>query len=132
MKYKNSSYALPFRGFALIEVLIAVAILSVVLLSVYSGISSGINIISNSRNYTKSLIIAKSLMNNFRNENMRGPDIHDSPVDDHEGFSYDRITERYELELAGPIGLNKTVITVKWRYKGNINKYELSMVYQAK
>ena len=47
-------------------------------------------------------------------------------------FTYDRITERYELELAGPIGLNKTAITVKWRYKGNVNKYELSMVYQVK
>lgn len=132
MKYNNSSKSMLTRGFALIEVLIAVAILSLVLLSVYSGISSGINIISNSRNYTKSMIIAKSLMNNFRNENMRGPDLHDSPVEDHEGFTYDRITERYELELAGPIELNKTAITVKWRYKGNINNYELSMVYRAK
>lgn len=132
MSSNNSSQAATTRGFALIEVLIAVAILSVVLLSVYSGISSGINIISNSRNYTKSMIIAKSLMNNFRNENMRGPDIHDAPVEDHEGFTYDRITERYELALAGPITLNKTAITVKWRYKGNINQYQLSMVYQVK
>ncbi len=132
MRYNNSSILIATRGFALIEVLIAVAILSVVLLSVYSGISSGINIISNSRNYTKSMIIAKSLMNEFRNDNMRGTDIHDSPVDDHEGFTYDRITERYELELAGPIGLNKTEITVKWIYKGKSSKYNLSMVYQAK
>ena len=86
MKYDDSTKTGTIRGFALIEVLIAVAILSVILLSVYSGISSGINIISNSRNYTKSMIIAKSLMNNFRNENMRGPDIHDSPVEDHEGI----------------------------------------------
>lgn len=132
MRYDNTSGSLHVRGFALIEVLIAVAILSVVLLSVYSGISSGINIVSNSRNYTKSMIIAKSLMNDFRNVNMRGPDIHDSPVQDYEGFTYDRVTERYELELAGPIELNKTVITVKWRYKGNTNRYDLSMVYKAK
>jgi len=132
MRYDNSPQGTISRGFALIEVLIAVSILSVVLLSVYSGISSGINIVSNSRNYTKSMIIAKSLMNEFRNEKMRGPDLHDSPVDNHDGFSYDRTTERYELALAGPIGLNKTVITVKWRYKGIVNKYDLSMVYQVK
>ena len=132
MRSENTHKPCEPEGFALIEVLIAVTILSVVLLSVYSGISSGINIISNSRNYTRSMIIARSLMNEFRNENMRGPDIHDAPVDEHEGFTFDRITERYELELAGPIGLNKTSITVKWRYKGNTNRYELSIVYQAR
>lgn len=132
MRSDNTSNFLHSRGFALIEVLIAVTILSVVLLSVYSGISSGINIVSNSRNYTKSMIIARSLMNDFRNVNMRGPDLHDNPVQDYEGFTFDRITERYELELAGPIELNKTVITVKWKYKSNTNRYDLSMVYRAK
>ena len=132
MRYDYSPCAMRSRGFALIEVLIAAAILSVVLLSVYSGISSGINIITNSRNYTKSMIIAKSLMNEFRNGDMRGADIHDSPVEDHDSFTYDRITERFDFPLAGPVVLNRTVITVKWRYKGIVNQYDLSMVYKAK
>lgn len=119
-------------GFVLIEVLIASAILSVVLLSVYSGISSGINIVSNSRNYTKSMIIAKSLMNEFRMNNMRGPDLKDVPVDDNPDFRYDRISERYEQPFFGPIVINKTVITVKWQYKGIENHYDLSMLYQVR
>lgn len=119
-------------GFVLIEVLIAVAILSVVLLSVYSGISSGINIIGNSKNDTNSIIIAKSLMNDFRNNNMRGPDLHDVDVENYPGFTYDRISTRYEQPFFGPMIINQTKITVKWRYKGILNNYDLLMIYQVK
>ena len=119
-------------GFVLIEVLIATAILSVVLLSVYSGISSGINIVSNSRNYTRSMIIAKSLMNEFRINKMRGPDLKDVPVEESPEFTYDRVTERYEQPFFGPMVINQTVITVKWRYKGIENHYDLLMIYQAR
>jgi prepilin-type N-terminal cleavage/methylation domain-containing protein len=120
------------KGFVLIEVLIAVTILAVVLLSVYSGISSGINIIGNSKNYTRAMIIAKSLMNEFRSERMKGVDMKDEPVKNLPDFSYDRVTERYENPMLGPLPVNKTAIRVKWRYKGIENSYELTMVYQVK
>lgn len=119
-------------GFALIEVLIAVTMLSVVLLSVYSGISSGINIIGNSRNYTRAMIIAKSLMNEFRFDHMKGVDMRDEAVENYPDFKYDRISERYENPLLGPLIVNKTAIKVKWKYKGVENNYELTMIYQLK
>ena len=120
------------KGFVLIEVLIAVTILSVVLLSVYSGISSGINIIGNSKNYTRAMIIAKSLMNEFRNDSMKGVDMKDAPVTSYPDFNFDRVSERYENPMMGPLPINKTSIRVKWKYKGIENSYELTMIYQVK
>lgn len=120
------------KGFVLIEVLIAVTILSVILLSVYSGISSGLNIVGNSKNYTLAMIIAKSLMNEFRLEKMKGVDMKDSPVKNYPDYSYDRITERYENPMFGPLIINQTAIVVKWKYKGVQNSYKLVMVYQVR
>jgi len=120
------------HGFVLIEVLIAVTILSVVLLSVYSGISSGINIMGNSRNYTRAMIIAKSLMNDFRFEHMKGVDMKDTAVPDYPDFNYDRVSERFDNPMLGPLIVNKTEIKVKWKYKGVENKYILTMVYQVR
>ena len=119
-------------GFVLIEVLIAVTILSVVLLSVYSGISSGMNIIGNSKNYTRAMIIAKSLMNEFRNDKMKGVDMKEAPITNYPDFNYDRVTERYENPMLGPLPVNKTLIKVSWKYKGINNSYELTMIYQVK
>jgi len=123
---------LKYSGFVLIEVLIAVTILSVILLSVYSGISSGINIIGNSKNYTRAMIISKSLMNEFRSEGMKGVDMKDEPVVNYQDFRYDRVSERYENPLLGPLLVNKTSVRVKWKYKGTENKFELNMIYQVK
>jgi len=120
------------KGFVLIEVLIAVTILSVVLLSVFSGISSGMNIIGNSKNYTRAMLSARSLMNEFRSDNMKGVDIKDEPVKSFPDFIYDRVSERYENPMLGPLPVNKTTIKVKWKYKGIENSYELTMVYQVK
>jgi len=120
------------KGFVLIEVLIAVSILSVVLLSVFSGISSGMNIIGNSKNYTRAMLSARSLMNEFRSDGMKGVDVKDEPVKSFPDFIYDRVSERYENPMLGPLPVNKTSITVKWKYKGIENSYELFMVYQVK
>lgn len=131
-KQKKSDSSNTNRGFVLIEVLIAVTILSVVLLSVYSGISSGINIISNSNNYTTAMMAGRSLMNEFRSNNMRGTDMADIPIEQYPDFRYDRISERYENPLFGPLPVKKTEIIVKWKFKGIENKYSLHYIYQAR
>lgn len=129
---KSSDPGTASRGFVLIEVLIAVTILSVVLLSVYSGISSGINIIGNSKNYTTAMMAGRSLLNEFRSNNMRGPDMKDVPVEGYPDFRYDRTSERYENPLFGPLPVKKTEIVVKWKYKGIENNYSLQYIYQAR
>jgi len=119
------------KGFALVEVLIASAILSMVLLSVYSGISSGLDGISNSRNYTHAIVLSKSLMNEFRKNKMRGVDIKGAEIPEAEGFKYDRVTERYENPLLGPLSVNKTTITIHWKHRGYNNMYRLSMLFKV-
>jgi len=42
------------------------------------------------------------------------------------------VTERYEQPFFGPVVVNKTVITVRWKYKGTGNKYDLLMIYQLR
>ena len=120
------------KGFVLIEVLIAVTILSVVLLSVYSGISSGINVINNSRNYTEAVVLARSLMNEFRINKMRGTYLRDASIENKPDFRYDRITKRYESPFLGPLIAQQTDITVKWDYRGRENEFTITMVYQLK
>lgn len=131
-KQKKYNFNFFNRGFVLIEVLIAVTILSVVLLSVYSGISSGINIIGNSRNYTTAMMTGRTILNEFRANNMRGPDLKDVPVEGYPEFKYDRISERYDNPLFGPLPVMKTEVVVKWKYKGINNQYSLQFIYQSR
>lgn len=131
-KQKKSDSGRANQGFVLIEVLIAVTILSVVLLSVYSGISSGINIVGNSRNYTIAMMSGRSLLNEFRTNNMRGPDMKDVPIEGYPDFRYDRTSSRYDNPLFGPLPVQRTEIIVKWKYKGIENNYRLQYIYQAR
>ena len=124
------------HGMALIEVIVSIAIFSTVILRIHSAFIVSMNIISDSKNYTKALIIAKSLMNDFRNNNMREADIADSPVDNYPDFTYDRETIVYEDDfitpVIAPLIINQTTITVKWKYKDEYRNSQISMIYQAK
>ena len=53
------------KGFALVEILIAITILSIVLLSVFTGVSASVNALAGSKKYTMAMIIAKSKLNDF-------------------------------------------------------------------
>ena len=63
------------KGFALVEVLIALSILSIVLMSVFTGITTTIHVMSGIKNHTKAMLIAKTRMNEFILDRMRGTDI---------------------------------------------------------
>ncbi len=117
------------KGFAIIEMLIAVAILSIVLISIISGISAGIMAIAGNKNYTRAMIIAKSSMNEFQLLKMRGPDLDHEPVPGFDGFSRSRQIARYEHGLFGPIPAKKVQITVHWRERDRDRKYSLSYIY---
>jgi len=120
------------RGFALIEVLIAVAILSVILMSLYSGISTSILVIGGAKNYTRAMLIAKTKMNEFRSQRLRGTDLNHEPVDEYPGFNYNRITERFEHPMLGPLPAKKTIITVTWQEKEKTRNYSITYVYPTR
>ena len=62
-------------GFALVEVLIALAILSIVLMSIFSAVSTTLNVLSGVRSSTRAMIIARSKLNEFIGGRMKGNDI---------------------------------------------------------
>jgi len=115
-------------GFALIEVLISVTILSIVMLSVISGVQSCIYVISENKNYTRAMMIAKSKMNEYLFDNMRGPDVNNEPVPEYAGFYFSRKTEPYEHPLF-PFKVKRTEVSVTWKSERNRNPYKVSYVY---
>jgi prepilin-type N-terminal cleavage/methylation domain-containing protein len=119
------------RGFAIIEILIAVALLAVVLMSVISGISAGIHAIAGNKNVTRALLVAKSRLNEFKTLNMRGPDLENEPVAEYPGFTFSRRIQRYQHEVFGPIPAQRVEIMVNWKERDAEKKYTLSYIYPA-
>lgn len=117
------------NGFALVEILIALTILSVVLLSVVSAVSSGIYVMSGNRNFTKAMIIARSQMNEFILGKMRGLDLKDEQLEDYDKFTCTRVTEKFEHSMFGPMAAKKTDITIKWDEKENERFYKVSYIF---
>jgi len=120
------------KGFTLIEILIAVAILSLILISIFSGVAASINSISQSKNLTKAMLIAKTEMNSFIVKNMRGSDINNKKAENYENFIFSRKTEKVEHPLFGPLNAKKTEIIVRWKQKKRIHKYSLFYVYPTR
>lgn len=129
---KMSGKSNYIKGFALVEVLIAMAIISVVVISIYSGISSGAVSIAQTKDLTKAVIIAKSKMNEYKLARFRGSDISDKELENYPGFSYSRKSERYEHPLFPRIPAQKVLITVKWTDKNHEKSYNLSYIYATR
>jgi len=117
------------KGYAIIEILIAITIIAIVLTTIISGVSSGIVAISGNRNLTIAMIIARSKLNEFQLLRMRGPDINDEAVQEYPGFQYSRTISRFEHELIGPIKARKVVITVEWKERNRSRNYSISYIY---
>jgi len=120
------------RGFALIEILLAIAILSIVLLSVFSGVSTSINVLSGSKNHTKAMIIARSMLNEFILKRQRGTDLSKMPLEDYPGYFLSRVSERFEHDLLGPIPAKKTKIIISWNDKGKERNYSITYIYPSR
>lgn len=117
------------KGFTLIEILVAIAILAIAMLGIMSAVSSGILGITKNKNLTIAMLIAQSQMNKFLIDNQRGPDLQDEPVSDYPGFSFSRTITRYENAMIGPIDAYKVVITVKWLERQQERSYSISYIY---
>lgn len=128
---KNHYYGKSGKGFVLVEILIALAILSTILISVISGVTSSVYVIAGMKNYTSAMLIAKSKMNDYILKNMRGTDIKGQKVKDYPGFSYSRVTKRFEHPLLDPLPANKTDIIVTWKERGRKKDYKISYIYQT-
>lgn len=116
-------------AFAIIEILIAITIISIVLTTIISGISAGIVAISGNRNLTIAMIVARSKLNEFQMMRMRGPDIYDEPVKEYPGFFYSRRIKRFEHEIFGPIAAKRVEIAVSWKDRNKTKSYTISYIY---
>ena len=117
------------RGFALIEVLVAVTIVSIVVVSIYRGVMAGSLAISQNAKLTRAIVIAKNMLNEYRLAGMRGTDLSHVNAEGYEGFHYSRVTERYENPMLGALPAKKTVITVYWTSEGRERSHSIFMVY---
>lgn len=116
-------------GFAIIEMLIAIAILSIVLISIISGVSAGIMAITGNKNRTRAMIIARSKFNEFLIMERKGPDIDSEQIEEYPGFSFSRKVRKYEHEIFGPIPARRVSVIVQWKENDLEKKYTLSYVY---
>lgn len=123
-KTKNSA------GFALLEILIAVTILSIVVVSLYSGVSAGSYAIAQNKNLTRAILIARSQLNEFKVAKFRTADTADEAVKDYEGYTYSRETKRFEHEMIGPLSAQIVTITVKWQENYKERSYSIQYIYQ--
>lgn len=122
------------KGFVLVEILIALSIMSIVLLSVISGVTSSIHVISGMKNSTRAMMIARTTMNDFILRRMRGTDLKREPVKEYPGFYLTRVTGPWELPMIdlGPLAtVKKTDITVTWRERGREREYSIFYIYQS-
>ncbi len=127
---KQCGRTAPFNGFALIEVLIAVTILSIIIVSLYSGVSTGALAIAQNKNMTRAIMIARSQLNDFKNNSMNGPDITAKVLPEYPGFTFDRNIQKYENELLPPlIQAEEVIITVHWKYNNRDRTYSLNYIY---
>ncbi len=117
------------NGFTLIEILIAVAILSMILIGVFSGISSSINSVSQSKNFTRAMLIARTEMNDFIINRMRGADIVEKKSENYEEFTFSRKTEKVTHPLLELLNAQKTKIVVSWKQKSRTYNYSLFYIY---
>ncbi len=120
------------NGFSIIELLIAITILSIALLGILSGVTTSIMAISRNENYTKAMIISKNLLNQFQLDKMRGLDINDEPLEEYPGFTYSRSVTRFEHELFGPLDAKKAEFIVNWEERGRKRDYMISFIYPSK
>jgi len=119
------------KGFALLEVLVALTIFSIISLSIYSSVSNGAVGILRSRNIIRAGVIASNLMNDFRLEKSK-LDLDERAVPDNEQFTYSRTITRYENPMLGPIPASKVEIKVFWKENGIARNYALSYIYLDK
>ncbi|MGQ9844425.1 MAG: type II secretion system minor pseudopilin GspI [Spirochaetota bacterium] len=117
------------KGFTLIEILVAIAILSIAMLGIMSAVSSGILGITKNKNLTIAMLIAQSQLNKFLIDNQRGPDLQDEPIADYPGFSFSRTITRYINPMLGPIDAYNVKITVKWLERQQERFYSISYIY---
>ncbi len=122
------------RGFVLVEILIALSIMSIVLLSVISGVTSSIYVISGMKNSTRAMMIARNHMNDFILRRMRGTDLRREALKEYPGFSITRVTMPFEHPMInlGPLAtVKKTEIAVTWQERGRDREYSIFYIYQA-
>ncbi len=120
------------NGFALVEVLIALAILSIVLISVYSAVGASTMMLSGSGNRAKAMLIVKNKLNEFIISGMRGPDIAMEPVEGSPNFTFSRSSEKYDNFLFPALSAKKYTFAVTWKEDKAVRTYKISYVNPLK
>lgn len=117
------------RGFTLLEVLIAVVILSITFLWLLSAESQGIDMALRSRFLTTSTLLAQERISQVTSgaRSVSPGDNQGDFGDDHKGYTYQETVETTPLA-----GYLKYSVTVKWGGKGSTLETKIISFIQAK
>lgn len=103
--------------------------MSIVTVSLFSGVSTGTLAIAGNRNLTKAIIIARNKFKEFQIQSLKGSDISNEKVDEYPGFTYSRDITRYEHEMFGPLDARIVTITVHWRENNRKKNYSIDYIF---
>jgi len=126
------------RGFTLLEVTIALAILAAALTTLLAGLNAGVLFTDRDRDYTIATFLAQEVMSKLERDSEKIS----SGYEESGRFEgeFERYRWRVEVspdpqaqalaEQAGvPFEPLKTVVTVSWDYRNGVRSYELEQVF---
>ena len=119
------------RAYALLEILIAIAVLSTALLPVYSSVSRRLEALSRTESSLKAALYCRNLISEFRLEPFK-TDVSGKEIKNDSRFTYSIEIKRYENPLLGPFAASKVTATVFWNENGNAKSMKLSYIYPDK
>ena len=119
------------EAYALLEILIAIALLSTAVLPVYVSVSQQFSAISKTSDSMKASIYCRNIMNEFRIEPSK-VDLKDKEIKDNPKFKYSIEIKRFEHVLLGPLEAKTVKVTVSWNENGAEKTKSLSYIYPDK
>ena len=119
------------EAYALLEILIAIALLSTAVLPVYVSVTRQFAAIAKTSDSLKASIYCRNILNEFRIEPAK-VDLKDKEIKDNPKFRYSVEIKRFEHVLLGPLEAKTVKVTVKWAENGSEKSKSLSYIYPDK
>lgn len=117
------------KGFSLLEVMVALAILGVSVVAVFQLFSATLRISKKAENHTKAVIYAKSLMDGLFS--VKDPTLETGPVTLENGFTGNREVTVKQTSEDEHAKLYEIVVTINWPPSGSFRIKALRTIYET-
>jgi len=117
------------KGFSLLEVMVALAILGVSIVAVFQLFSATLRASKKAENHTKAVIYARSLMDGLYS--VKDPKEEVGPVTLQDGFSGNREVSLRQASEDEHVKLYEMTVTVTWPPSGSFKIKGLRTIYET-